>query len=62
MDSYLSKILELGLDDDAEVNLSEKKTKEIISKKIVSQNKKKRKRGKHDELDGMTQEQLIAMQ
>lgn len=31
MDSYLSKILELGIEDGVEVKLSEKETKDIIS-------------------------------
>lgn len=31
MDCYLGKILELGIDENDEVNLSEKQTKEIIS-------------------------------
>jgi hypothetical protein len=44
------------------VILSDKKTKEILQKKIVTQNKKK-KRGKHDKGDSQyTQEELIAMQ
>jgi len=34
MDSYLSKILELGLQDGDEVMLSEKQTKDIISQKM----------------------------
>ena len=34
MDSYLSKILELGIDEGDEVNLSEKQTKDIINQKI----------------------------
>ena len=42
-----------------------RKLKEILSKKIVTQNKKnKKKKGKgaNDATDGMTQEELIAMQ
>jgi hypothetical protein len=31
MDGYLGKILELGIEEGDEVNLSEKQTKEIIS-------------------------------
>ena len=65
MDHYLGKILELGIEEGDEVNLSEKQTKEIISQKLVSQNgKKKKKRGKRgdDNNHGMTEEELIAEQ
>ena len=36
MNNYLSKILELGLEDGDEMNLSEKQTKEILQQKLVS--------------------------
>ena len=64
MDGYLGKILELGIDEGDEVNLSEKQTKEIISQKLVSQGgKKKKKRGKHEDHNhGMTEEELAAEQ
>lgn len=65
MDCYLSKILELGLDEGDEVNLSEKQTKEIINQKIqqTSQIGKKRKRGAKQQFNnGMTEEEMIAEQ
>lgn len=64
MDNYLSKILELGLEDGDEVNLSEKQTKEILQQKLVSSGGlKKKKRGKREDLNsGMTQEELMAEQ
>lgn len=34
MDCYLSKILELGIEEGNEVNLSEKQTKDIINQKM----------------------------
>lgn len=62
MDCYLGKILELGIEEGDEVNLSEKQTKEIISQKLVSQGGKKKKRGKKgdDNNHGMTEAELIA--
>lgn len=61
MDGYLSKILELGIDEGDEVKLTEKQTKEIISQKLVTQGgKKKKKRGHKDLNNGMTEEEMIA--
>ncbi len=34
MDNYLSKILELGIEEGTELNLSEKQTKDIINQKM----------------------------
>ena len=65
MDSYLSKILELGLEDGGEVQLSAKETKDMISQKIsgVQCGKKKKKRGGKGGTDnGMTEEEMIAEQ
>lgn len=56
MDKYLKQILELGLEDGDEFNLSDKQTKEIISQKLVSQGgrNKKDKNKKKDNTNGMT--------
>lgn len=66
MDSYLSKILELGLEDGSEVQLSAKETKDMISQKITGSlqgGKKKKKRGGKGGTDnGMTEEEMIAEQ
>lgn len=62
MDSYLSKILELGpLEEQS--SFSEKETKDMISHKMQAQNaflKKKKKRLQHD--NGMTEAEMIAEQ
>lgn len=65
MDSYLSKILELGIEEGDEVKLSEKQTKDIISQKMLSTQggKRKKKRGAKGGFDnGLTEEQMIAEQ
>ena len=64
MESYLAKILELGLEEGDELNLSEKQTKDMISQKLLSNAGKKRKRKNKDEANnhGMTEEEMIAEQ
>ncbi len=66
MESYLSKILELGIEEGDSFQLSEKQTKDIISQKILNNQggKKKKKRGHKDQGNnhGMTEEEMIAEQ
>ncbi|CDW81770.1 histone-fold-containing protein [Stylonychia lemnae] len=65
MDTYLSQILQLGIDEGNEVSLNEKQTKDIISQKMMGNQggKKKKKRGGKGGFDnGMTEEEMIAEQ
>lgn len=66
MDSYLGKMLELGLEDGGEVLLSSKEAKEMITQKIsqvgASLGKGKKARGKKGFDNGMTEEEMIAEQ
>ncbi len=76
MNSYLAKILELGLDseDQSAANssanvininsLTEKQTKQIISEKLTSQGgkKKNKRKMKDNNPNGMTEEEMIAEQ
>lgn len=64
MESYLAKILELGLQEGDELNLSEKQTKEMISQKLLKNASKKRNKREKDQANnhGMTEEELIAEQ
>lgn len=75
MNSYLAKILELGLDSEdtaaatssstnvINVNsLTEKQTKQIISEKLINQGgkKKNKRKAKDNNPNGMTEEEMIA--
>ena len=62
MNTYLAKILEMGIDEVGEVKLSAKQTKDIINSKLTNKGGKKIKNRPKQPDNGMTEEEMDALQ